>query len=118
MRIAIDLDDTIRDTSTNKPTKDAKKVIDSYHDKGIEILVFTANGDDKRFEIIDWLNENEIYFDNLQCGKPLYDLFIDDKAVRYTGWDKDYLSLVSKKIDKSKILDDLSVIKRVSKLNN
>ena len=28
MRIAIDLDDTIRDTSTNKPTKDAKKVID------------------------------------------------------------------------------------------
>ena len=38
-----------------------------------------------------WLKENEVPYDALVMDKPKYDLLIDDKAIKFTTWRKNYL---------------------------
>ena len=36
--------------------------------------------------VIEWLNKHKIPYDELHFGKPVADYYVDDKAVRMTGW--------------------------------
>ena len=36
----------------------------------------------------DWLKQHGIEFDEVYFGKPQADVYIDDNAVRFVGWDK------------------------------
>lgn len=38
--------------------------------------------------LIDWLAEHGFVYDELWFGKPHADVYIDDNAYRFTGWDK------------------------------
>lgn len=38
--------------------------------------------------LIDWLGDHEIPYDELWFGKPHADVYIDDNAYRFEGWDK------------------------------
>lgn len=38
--------------------------------------------------LIDWLGENGFVYDELWFGKPHADVYIDDNAYRFEGWDK------------------------------
>lgn len=67
-----------------------KEVINKWHDKGYEITIFTARQDTEYSTLKALLDYVGIKFDRLICGKPSYDLLIDDNAVRFEGWDKDY----------------------------
>lgn len=36
--------------------------------------------------LIGWLDKHEIPYDEIWFSKPLADLYVDDKAVRFTSW--------------------------------
>src|SRR5580704_11725181 len=37
---------------------------------------------------LEWLKQHGIEFDEIHFGKPHADVYIDDNAVRFEGWDK------------------------------
>ncbi len=37
---------------------------------------------------LDWLQRNNIEFDELYFGKPWADIYIDDNALRFSSWDQ------------------------------
>lgn len=100
MRIVFDLDDTIcRAENRDYPNaKEVAEVVAKIHElratiPGVEIVVHTArgmascNGDVKAAEaknrptIEQWLEERGIEVDEIVFGKPLGDLYVDDKAM-------------------------------------
>lgn len=98
LKIVIDVDDTICDNN-NRQYKDAipkRKAIEKLnllHSQGYEIILYTArgmkscNGDldkiiKKNKDVLEtWLKENNVQYDELIFGKPLGDLYIDDKCM-------------------------------------
>ena len=107
MRICIDLDGTICETKTNeqsyldvKPKKDAVKIISKLKKEGHEIIIHTARHmkscDNNVGKVIarqgqnlfKWLAKHKIPYDEIWFGKPLADVYIDDKAEKFTNWIK------------------------------
>ncbi len=84
--LAIDFDDTIMDYETQEPIPGARESLETFKVQGDMITVFTNRQDQKYTWIRDWLLKNAIPFDRIVCGKPYYDLFIDDKAQKFEGW--------------------------------
>ena len=90
MIIYVDIDETIcetpqsRDYSLAVPIVENIEKINKLHDEGHEIVYWTARGSGSG---IDWreLTESQfkkwnVKYDKLELGKPMYDLFICDKA--------------------------------------
>ena len=107
LRICIDLDGTI--CTLKKPNENytevkvqlgAKEFIDKLHQDGHTIIINTARNMQTQGHnvgkvmknigkiTLDWLEENEIYYDEIFFGKPNADITIDDRVVRYTDWNK------------------------------
>ena len=93
MRIVIDLDGTICEEkptfekSLAKPLPKAVEAINDLHDKGHFIIIYSSRGWAEYNMTLEWLKENGIPFDLLMLGKPIYDMWLDDKAVTFTGWE-------------------------------
>ena len=102
MVFIVDIDETICNTPESRDYRQAtpiikniKKINDLY-DRGHEIIYWTARGTGSG---IDWREVTETQFENwgvkyhrLRFNKPIYDLFICDKAVNtseYFGNDDD-----------------------------
>ena len=47
--------------------------------------------------IVNWLNNYEIPYDEIWFGKPLADVYIDDKAKKFTTWQDINRNIVKKK---------------------
>jgi hypothetical protein len=91
MILYVDIDETIcispadRDYAKAKPIKKNIDKINKLYDEGNTITYWTARGTGSG---IDWRSVTEKQFDkwgvkyhNLKFGKPIYDLFIDDKNI-------------------------------------
>ncbi len=89
--IYVDIDETICNTPDDRnylkstPIKKNIKIINSLHEKGHQIVYWTARG---TVTGIDWSNETIRQLDEwgvkrtkVLFGKPAYDLFICDKAI-------------------------------------
>ena len=89
--IYVDIDETICSKSESlnysdaKPFPDRIKKINALYDKGNTIIYWTARG---TVTGIDWREATEKQFEkwgvkyhDLKFGKPVYDLFIDDKNI-------------------------------------
>lgn len=91
--IAIDFDGTIRDTTTNTPISGVKEVLGKLREASVEIIIHSCN----RPSFVErWMNDYGLPFDYIwdEKGKPIADLYIDDRAFHFTGsWgdDIDYL---------------------------
>ena len=96
MIIYIDIDETIclspedRDYSKASPITDNIKKANQLYDEGNRIVYWTARGSGTG---IDWreVTENQfkewgVKYHELELGKPIYDLFIDDKALNTERW--------------------------------
>ena len=89
----IDLDGTIcderktfeRSLAILKPG--AREVINHLYDTDWRIIIFTARGWAEYEMTLRWLNDNDVHFDELIMGKPIYDLWIDDKAMSARDWE-------------------------------
>ena len=91
MILYVDIDETIcmspddRDYAKAKPIKKNIDKINKLYDDGNVITYWTARGTGSG---IDWRNVTEKQFDkwgvkyhDLKFGKPIYDLFVDDKNI-------------------------------------
>lgn len=90
-RFVFDIDGVITDTGTNLnyneagPNKKMIEIINELHERGNEIVLFTARGYKTG---IDWkeVTENQmltwgVQYDELKFGKPNADYYIDDKLL-------------------------------------
>jgi uncharacterized HAD superfamily protein len=93
MKIVVDLDGTICEEMPTfekalaKPKKRAIRYLNSLSKKGHFIIIYTARGWAEYNMTYSWLNEHSIPFDVLMMGKPIYDIWIDDRAIKFTSWD-------------------------------
>lgn len=96
MIIYVDIDETIcnspdsRDYSLAVPIKEAIDTVNQYYEEGHTIVYWTARGTGSG---IDWtevtLNQFEkwgVKYHDLKFGKPIYDIFIDDKNINSKDW--------------------------------
>ena len=87
----VDIDETIctspdsRDYSMAIPLQDRISIINELYDSGNTIVYWTARGTGTG---IDWseitkkqFEEWGVKYNDLKFGKPVYDLFIDDKNI-------------------------------------
>lgn len=90
MIIYVDIDNTIMETKgedyeNSTPIIDRIQKINALYDAGNTIVYWTARGSGSG---IDWseltkkqLDESGTKYHELKMGKPVYDIFIDDKSV-------------------------------------
>lgn len=97
MKIAIDFDGTIHDPFNRKdgykmgqPLQGAAQSIKQLRDAGHEVIIFPtwADNEQRRRAIVDWLTYFQVPFDDITSVKPVADIYLDDRAVRFIGWDK------------------------------
>ena len=98
MIVVFDLDDTIsvhknRDFANAKPIEETIEKIRKLKNDGCEIIIYSARGQNSckgdltlieernRAQIEEWLEKHNVPYDKLLFGKPLGDLYVDDKGV-------------------------------------
>ena len=59
------------------------------------IIIYTARGWAEYNITRKWLEKYDINYDILMCGKPIYDYWIDDRAIKYNNWEE-----INEKINK------------------
>lgn len=106
MRIVFDIDDTISrsrngDYANAIPDLEVIEKINTLYDEGIEIYLYTSRGmlscnenldliKEKNQDIlIDWLSRYKVKYHQLIFGKPLADLYVDDKAMNIQNFKKE-----------------------------
>jgi len=94
LTIAIDLDGTICteertfERSLAVPLPGAVEKLQSLHQAGHTIVIWTARGWEQFRMTQDWLKKYSIPFDALLMGKPVVDVWIDDRAIQFNSWDE------------------------------
>jgi hydroxymethylpyrimidine pyrophosphatase-like HAD family hydrolase len=85
MLVAIDFDHTLWDSANQVPMPGAKEAINLMREKGIRIIIHSCNN-------VKWIekccNNYDIRFDWIwnATGKPIADLYIDDRGYHFTDW--------------------------------
>lgn len=111
MRFIFDLDDTIsvhynRDFENAKPIPETIEKIRKLKQDGIEIVIYSSRGQNSckgdleliekknREQIETWLANHDVPYDQLVFGKPLGDIYVDDKGVNLKDFlEQDYCRL-------------------------
>lgn len=66
----------------------AQNSIKLLQKKGYKIILLTSRFRSQKEATIEWLNKNNIPFDDIIFGKPRGILYIDDRGYRFRGWKK------------------------------
>jgi len=92
MQIVIDMDGTIcteektYSRALAKALPGAVENINKLYDEGHIILIYSARTWMEYEMTHDWLQKNNIKFHQLILGKPIGDVWIDDRAINFNGW--------------------------------
>lgn len=90
--IAIDLDGTICTEQRTferefaQPLADSIRVIRRLYSEGNTIIIWTARGWEQFKSTTSWLMLHDIPYHSLLMGKPIVDIWIDDRALRFSNW--------------------------------
>ena len=114
-QVLVDFDGVIADESNGfqgagifgEPLPLVKESLRTMRDNGIEIIIYTCRGEEDL--VGDYLNEHEIPFDfinenprqpdGLSDVKLYGDLYIDNRAEKFTEWSEDFMNKVLDKKD-------------------
>lgn len=81
-----------------EPIEDMIQAMRDLKERGYYLVVFTTRPATQT--LVDWLKRNKVPYDDinrntknplLTSNKPIADVYIDDRAVRYSGQSKDAL---------------------------
>jgi hypothetical protein len=93
MQIIIDMDGTIcteertHSRSMAKPLANAVESVNGLYDEGHTIIIYSARTWMEYEMTVDWLSRHGIKYHQLMLGKPVGDVWIDDRAITCNGWD-------------------------------
>lgn len=91
-RIAIDIDGTVltEEMEVNRgkavPITGAIESINYLYEAGHTIIIYTARTYRELETTVEQLNKYNLKYHHLVVGKPVADVFVDDRAVAMTGW--------------------------------
>lgn len=92
LRIVIDLDGVIleerdeRERAKEKPLAGAVEAINTLYQMGHKIIIFSGRTYRELELTLDQLEKYGIKYHHLVLGKPVADIFIDDRAISFTNW--------------------------------
>src|SRR5580700_10025985 len=92
MIVNVDLDGTICteeatfERSLAKPLPGAREALTALVEAGHTVVIYSSRSWSELRMTEAWLRQNEIPYSGLHLGKPIADLFIDDRAVQFTDW--------------------------------
>ena len=107
LKIVIDLDGTILGEKRTKekpkatPLPGAVDAVNKLYEMGHVIIIYSARASSDLELTLKQLNEYGIKYHQLVLGKPVGDIFIDDRAFVFTDWKAnwhDLLRLINKKM--------------------
>jgi len=95
VKLCIDLDKTITQGKYDYPQYSKclvnEEMVQWLRDRKVEgdtIIIHTARRLCDQVLTFEWLNKNNVPFDELIMAKPLADVYIDDKAIRFENIDQ------------------------------
>ena len=129
MRAVFDLDDTIcihrnRDYENAVPVLPVIQKMKMMHDDGWEIVIYSSRGqvsckgdinliEQKNRKITEkWLKDNNVPYDKLIFGKPIGDLYVDDKAMPVNEFENAKIGLLYGGGSRNKIYRIGNVVKK------
>jgi ribonucleotide monophosphatase NagD (HAD superfamily) len=81
MVIAIDFDGTL--VQGDKALPGAKEAVNILREAGHKVMIFSCNGNDWVRRVLE---KNDMVVDYIwEAGKPICDLYIDDRAIQFKG---------------------------------
>jgi hypothetical protein len=92
MIVNVDLDGTICteeptfERSLAKPLPGAREALTALVEAGHTVVIYSSRSWSELKMTETWLREHGIPFSGLHLGKPVADLFVDDRAVAFSGW--------------------------------
>ena len=94
MQIIIDIDGTIcteektYSRSLAKTLPGAIESVNKLYNDGHTIILYSARTWMEFEMTTDWLLKNGFKYHQLVLGKPIGDVWIDDRAMKFTNWDE------------------------------
>ena len=95
--IMVDLDgvlcseEVFFDRPLAEPIEGARESLQKLREDGHTIVIYTARTWGEYRVTQRWLADHGFEYDGLHMGKPVGDVWIDDRAIRFTNW-KDALA--------------------------
>ena len=93
MIIVVDLDGVICTEEKTferplaQPVSGVREALKLLRSQGHTVLVYTSRSWAEYRMTADWLQRHSIEYDALIMGKPIYDVWVDDRAIRFQGWE-------------------------------
>ena len=93
-RVVIDIDGTICEEKPlhekifARPLPNAVESVNKISENNF-VMLYTARCWSQYKITKKWLDDNGVKYDVLICGKPIYDIWIDDRAIKFTSWEKE-----------------------------
>ena len=90
--IAVDIDGTICTEERTferplaMPLAGAADALRQLKANGNTVILWTGRGWEQYKVTKRWLDDNGMVYDQILMGKPIVDIFIDDRARHFTGW--------------------------------
>jgi len=69
-----------------EPIAGAAEALRKLRAAGYVVVIYTARGWGEYRVARKWLEDHGFEYDGLQMGKPVADVWIDDRAIRFTNW--------------------------------
>lgn len=77
------------------PLEGARDALVDLAAAGNVIVLYSARGWEYYAATVAWLRKHEMPYDQLILGKPIFDFFIDDRAISHVSWNQTRKSLAS-----------------------
>ena len=93
MQIIIDLDGTICteektfSRSMARPLPKAVETVNTLYEEGHTIIIYSARTWQEFEMTTHWLDQHQVKYHQLVLGKPIGDVWIDDRAIAFKGWE-------------------------------
>jgi phosphoglycolate phosphatase-like HAD superfamily hydrolase len=92
--IMVDLDGVLcteeqfHDRPLAEPIAGAREALEKLRAAGYIVVVYTARSWGEHRATKHWLDQHGFTYDGIQMGKPVADVWIDDRALRFTSWNE------------------------------